>query len=482
VTEIRVDVNLEHPPALVWRGFTEAHLVTDWLPATRFMLRDNGTFTFHAGELAGLEDPIEGELVTVEPPHRLVMRWQATNLHTVVALTLTERDGGSHLALTQSGFLGPQGTMRRRVLRATYTSLFEGPLAATLARIAREEERPDPAAPPGQPPTAPRRNDGGPFNRLPRQPNAPSRSAPGLSSQTRSTAGPRPTTPVPGFAAAVMNARATGVAKVTGPAADGPGGPGDAPGPPSEPTVTVPAQPAASRPGEVRTARLGAAAAQRDSLVRRGWRRLASARDWSADRRSQAVATGAAVLLLLAMAAILIGKATALHPAKPPRTGGGSPGPVQVTVPAAPGQPSSSAAEPIVPATTRSQPAAQPASPAATPTGTTASAQLSAQYKTEDLTLTSYRVTITIANPTQTVAGDWSVEIVLPLLDLSIRNVEGAVTSRSGARVTFTPLDATRTVKPSTTVTLRFDVEGLGVRNEPFTCTIDGRNCARIPG
>ncbi|GAB3862979.1 hypothetical protein GCM10027610_108600 [Dactylosporangium cerinum] len=144
----------------MWRALTEAHLVTDWLPTTRFMVRDDGTFTFQASTLAGLEDPIEGEIVTTEAPHRLVMRWSGENLHTVVALTLDELPGdGTRLTLTQSGFLGPQGTMRRRVLRRTYQQLFEGPMVATLARQAADP----PAAPTvTDPPAVVRRNDGGP--------------------------------------------------------------------------------------------------------------------------------------------------------------------------------------------------------------------------------------------------------------------------------------------------------------------------------
>nr|BFE65306.1 hypothetical protein GCM10020063_098320 [Dactylosporangium thailandense] len=306
MTEIRVDADLEHPPAVVWRAFTEAQLVTDWLPTTRFMVRDDGTFTFQAPDLAGLEDPIEGQIVKIEAPHRLVMRWEGSNLHTVVAVTLHEREDGTRLTMTQSGFLGPQGTMRRRVLLTTYSTLFNGPLIATLARLAAA---PEPATPAPDPPTTPRRNDGGPFNRLPGQRNAPSRSAPGLSSRMRSTAGPRPTTSVPGFAAAVLTARATGIAQVT--------------------AATTAAAPTIADPAPTTFAgRIGPA-------VRAAWHRLAGARDWSADRRSQAVATSAAVLLLLALAAILIGKATALHPAGPPQTGGASEGPVQASMPAA---------------------------------------------------------------------------------------------------------------------------------------------------
>ncbi|MER7275559.1 SRPBCC domain-containing protein [Dactylosporangium sp. NPDC000244] len=453
MTEIRVDADLEHPPAVVWRAFTEAQIVTDWLPTTRFMVRDDGTFTFQAPDLAGLEDPIEGQIVNIEAPHRLVMRWEGSNLHTVVAVTLHEREGGTRLTMTQSGFLGPQGTMRRRVLLTTYNTLFSGPLTATLARLAAA---PEPATPAPDPPTTPRRNDGGPFNRLPGQRNAPSRSAPGLSSRMRSTAGPRPTTSVPGFAAAVLSARATGVAQVTTAA----------------PTIAAPtiADPAPSRPTTL-AGRIGAA-----------WHRLVGARDWSADRRSQAVATSAAVLLLLALAAILIGKATALHPAGPPQTGGASEGPVQASMPAAAVPPTRATPDAIVAAASRA-PSASP-TPSPTPSSLAAAAQLTAGYKTENLTLTSYRVTVTIANPATTTAtaDGWELTIQLPLLDLNVSNVSGAVMARSQGRISFTPVDATRTLKPGTTATVRFDVNGLGIRNEPFTCTIDHQTCSGIPG
>ncbi|GAA3202717.1 SRPBCC domain-containing protein [Dactylosporangium siamense] len=458
MTEIRVDVDLEHPPPAVWRALTEAHLVTDWLPTTRFMVRDDGTFTFQAGTLAGLEDPIEGEIVTTEAPHRLVMRWSGENLHTVVALTLDELPGdGTRLTLTQSGFLGPQGTMRRRVLRRTYQQLFEGPMAATLARQAADP----PAAPTvTDPPAAVRRNDGGPFNRLPRQLNSPSRSAPGLSSQVRSTAGPRPTTTMPGFAAAVLGARATGVAAVPAARVDD--------------SVT---------PGHQFTHRRGAFASSAFSAfsawVRRSWHRIVTARDWSADRRSQAVAAAAAILLLLAMIALLVGKATAPHPAKPPRTGGGVEGPAQATVPAAPAERSQRVA--VVPAT--SAPTGSPPAPATSaPSATTTGPQLTARTRTEDLTLTSYRVTVTIANPSTAPSTDWTVVIVLPLLDLTVRDVDGAVMSRTGLKVIFTPVDSTRTIRNGGSVTVRFEVEGLGVRNTPLDCTIDGRPCTQVSG
>ncbi|GAA2616046.1 hypothetical protein GCM10010399_53750 [Dactylosporangium fulvum] len=497
MTEIRVDVDLEHPPVLVWRALTTARLVTDWLPTSRFMVRDDGTFTFRAERLEGLEDPVEGEIVISDAPNRLVMRWVAENLHTVVALTIAELGSGSRLTMTQSGFLGPQGTMRRRVLLSTYSSLFEGPFKTALARAATEGEHGETGT------TTVWRNQGGPFSRLPRQANASSRPAPRLSSEARSTAGPRPTAALPGFAAAVLGAQAKGVAKVTPSDSDDEAtavaGPAQGlPAMRSEPEGALdtssgvssadPAPGGASSVGpasdglEVRSARVGLVA-RGGAAVRSGWTWLARSRDWSADRRSQAVAAAAAVLLLIAMVALLVGKATAPHPANPPQVGGGAAGPEQATMPGVPNADKSprSTSGPVVPATSHSLSPAAPSPGAVQPSTTPAPPQLTATYRSEDLQLTSYRVTITVANPGTAAADEWTVVVMLPILDLSVRNISGAAMTRTGLRLIFTPVDATRTVKPGGSVQVSFEVEGLGARNEPTTCTIDGRACTAVP-
>jgi hypothetical protein len=124
-----------------------------------------------------------------------------------------------------------------------------------------------------------------------------------------------------------------------------------------------------------------------------------------------------------------------------------------------------------------------PSAPASAPPSIVAAPpQLTAFYRTENLQLTSYRVTITINNPSTVPATGWTIVTVLSLLDLTVRNVTGAVMTRTDLRVIFTPVDSTRTVKPGGTVVVSFEVEGLGVRNEPFNCTVDGRPCTAIPG
>src|SRR5207245_4089301 len=103
---------------------------------------------------AGLTGPFEAEVIEEEPPSRLVMRWYAEDLHVRVNITIEPTPGGCRLTFVQRGFLGPKGTLRRRVLRGTYGRLFGERLPAYLDRapVPVGGDRSQPAA---------RRNDGG---------------------------------------------------------------------------------------------------------------------------------------------------------------------------------------------------------------------------------------------------------------------------------------------------------------------------------
>ena len=367
--------------------------------------------------LTGLEDPIEGEIVTVEAPHRLVMRWSRRE----------PAHRRRHDAATSARGRHPVRAYPERLPGAARDHAATGRCAGRTQHSSKARWRrrwPRSPRPAGRP-RRHRRHTASTQRRRPLQPAArasstsPSRSAPGLSSQVRSTAGPRPTTPMPD-SPPPSSAEGDRRRRRAGP-----------PHPKTSwrPRPSLPAT--APRTGGCR----GVFRVDTPKLARR----LVTARDWSADRRGQAVAAAAAILLLLAMIALLVGKVTAPHPAKPPRTGGGIEGPAQTTFPGAPVERSPGAA--IVPATsapTGSAPAPATSAPSAAATGP----QLTARARTEDLTLTSYRVTVTIANPSTAPSTDWTVVIVLPLLDLTVRDVDGAVMSRTGLKVIFTPVTA----------------------------------------
>jgi uncharacterized protein YndB with AHSA1/START domain len=459
VTEIRVDVDLAHPLERVWRTLTEARLVLGWLPTAHFMVTEDNRFTFRAADLDGLDEQVEGHIVTSERPHRLVMRWEAPNLHTLLSVTLQPTADGCRLSLAQRGFLGAHGTMRRRVLHRTYTELLNGPFRAALERLAAEEARE--AVVPSRPAEPARaRNDGRAFQRLPRQVPPRSASAPGLTSYVRVAAGPKHTATMPGLAAAVLSAASVA----------------------DRPVGVVPAGEVAKLTEAHQPGRAGRLARGAGRLVAAGWRRMCEV-PRSPERRSQAVAAGAAALLLLAMVALLVGRATEVQPPDPPQVGGAAPPPFQASLPApATARATSPAATGPTAATGSAAPSA--AAPSASGSATTRSAltpakpTLSASYETEEVRLSSYAGAITIHNPTGRTIQDWTIKITLPPLDLRVRDVEGATATTVHNEVTLTPVAATRELGVGASVKVRFQVDGLG---QPTACSIDGQPCEGIP-
>jgi uncharacterized protein YndB with AHSA1/START domain len=481
VTEIRVDVDLAHPPERVWRALTEAHLVTEWLSTSRFMVTEDRRFIFRATALKGLDDLIEGRVVTREPPHRLVMQWTSVNLHTTVTVTVHRVAAGARLTLVQQGFLGPHGAMRRRLLQRSYVELFEGPFTVTLDRLAVAVDAGSPAA---APVVDSKRNDGRAYERIPRQ--VRSASAPGLSSPVRGAAAAFASSDSGGTTSFDAPAVRSGARVVVSSRAAGASGGIVSPGfvgSSGVSSVGAAAGPSASGAVPVMAAvggRSGSVVARVGRLVKAGLRRLGPGPSWTEDRRSQTVAASTALLLLLAMAALLIGRATATRPADPPQVGGGIEDSIEATVPAQPGS-----IRHLSPAPTRGDSGATSPSPAGALTQTATSsplateAVLAATYKTEKTRVSGYEASITIRNTGGASASDWTVVITLPLLGLSVSTVTGAVVTQSGKRFTFTPVDATSTPALGEAVRFTFEVAGLG---HPDACTINGQPCAGVPG
>jgi uncharacterized protein YndB with AHSA1/START domain len=448
VTEIRVDVDLTHPPERVWRVLTEAHLILGWMPVTNFLLTEDRHFSFGV-HLEGLDEQVSGHVVSADKPYTLVMRWEAPNLHTLLSITLQAADGGCRLTLTQQGFLGAQGAMRRRVLQRTYVETLAGPFAQSLDRVAADDIASASRAQPVQTEKG-KRNGGRAFSRTPR-----SNSAPGLTSYVRVAAGPKQTGTMPGFAAAVLSAQAS--------------------------------QSDSSRPmGVVRVAEVAKLAepsprGRFKRAVRSAWIRGRALAVWAPERRSQAIAAGAALLLLLAMVALMVGHSTVGRSPHPPQVGGPAGDPYGALMPAPPQPlPSKALSSAGAPAPLRSSgAAAAPDAPTPPPSASmSVDASLRATFKTDKSRVSGYDASITIENSTTAPVAEWTVTVTLPLLDLRVRNVQGAVTTSNGKEITFTPVDATRTVDPGAQVQLKFQVDGVG---KPTACVIDGQPCGGIP-
>jgi uncharacterized protein YndB with AHSA1/START domain len=140
VTEIRAQVDLDHPVELVWRALTEPPLLARWFVEADIRPRVGAAFRLRApsGEaaLAGFDPTTLAEVTAVDPPRKLVMRWRSEQLQTLVTWDLEPVAGGCRLVVTQIGFLGVRGTERRAALKATYERLYGERLPAVLAELA----------------------------------------------------------------------------------------------------------------------------------------------------------------------------------------------------------------------------------------------------------------------------------------------------------------------------------------------------------
>lgn len=136
MTEIRISVQYQHRPELVWRALTDRKLISRWFMLTDLEPRAGSTFELLPETLPGFDGTVRGELVDVVEGRRLSMRWRGEQMHSRVTWELSETPGGARLLITQSGFLGVRGTARRRQLIATYRRLFGVRLAAVLDGLA----------------------------------------------------------------------------------------------------------------------------------------------------------------------------------------------------------------------------------------------------------------------------------------------------------------------------------------------------------
>ena len=87
------DVRLEHPVARVWDAIVDRDALAAWLMPNDFEPRVGHTFQFDGGPPRGL---IDAEVLELDPPHRIRLRWMIDDTPTTVTITL-RRDGDGTL-------------------------------------------------------------------------------------------------------------------------------------------------------------------------------------------------------------------------------------------------------------------------------------------------------------------------------------------------------------------------------------------------
>ena len=101
-----VERELPFPPEKVWRALTQPHLIEEWLMKNDFQPALGHRFQLR-GEWGGV---LDCEVLTIEPYKMLSYTWNyahenpAYDMQSVVTMTLTRTNIGTHLRMEQSGF------------------------------------------------------------------------------------------------------------------------------------------------------------------------------------------------------------------------------------------------------------------------------------------------------------------------------------------------------------------------------------------
>jgi uncharacterized protein YndB with AHSA1/START domain len=94
------DVHFPHPVERVWTALTDRAELAQWLMPNDFDARIGHSFRFEAGPPRGA---IEAEVLAVDPPTRLQLRWMLDGVATTVTFTLEADGDGTRLHLEHAG-------------------------------------------------------------------------------------------------------------------------------------------------------------------------------------------------------------------------------------------------------------------------------------------------------------------------------------------------------------------------------------------
>jgi uncharacterized protein YndB with AHSA1/START domain len=123
------EITYPHAPERVWRALTDAAELADWLMPSRGFAAVPGRRFAMSCEPFG---EIEAEVLEVDPPRRMSLRWSAVFGTTVVTFELAAAGTGTLLTMTHGGW-GAATAARDQFDSGWHAKLGEG-LRDVLAR------------------------------------------------------------------------------------------------------------------------------------------------------------------------------------------------------------------------------------------------------------------------------------------------------------------------------------------------------------
>ena len=140
MSEIYIATKLTHPAERVWRALTNRELLTRWLAGTKVSPLADSSFLLQLANLPGLGVPINVEVVELDPPRTLVMRWQQEQLQTLVTAELAPDPEGCQLIFRESPEAGDWQLEQRELREQSYQRVFTLQLPAALDWVAFREQ------------------------------------------------------------------------------------------------------------------------------------------------------------------------------------------------------------------------------------------------------------------------------------------------------------------------------------------------------
>jgi uncharacterized protein YndB with AHSA1/START domain len=457
VTEILIDADFGHPPERVWRALTDRAVLSQWFMQTDLEPYEGRRFRLVPDGLLGLAGPVEGELLEVSAPRRMVMLWRGEQLHSRVTWELVPLPDGCRLRMSHTGFVGVKGSLRRKELQRTYDRMLADRLPRVLDRLASGRAvRQEPDLAPLQ---------------AAQQPASGSASSPEPPAEPPPVRAVPPPVPLLGVSSLSDDDRAGLFAE------------------PAEPD-----KPDADAGTGSRRTRI--AAWLRTLPSHRGRQLLAAAAAVVLAVLTFAVISSLNVPTLVPPLGASPGDWPTVSPGGEPSNGAApaaspgaslAPGAQPTPLPATAGRPG----VPVIPGG-GAAPGATPTAPPGRPGGggpggggpggepggePPAQGEWAAAYRTVSSTDSGFSGELTVTNTGGLPARDWSVVVTLPA-GAGLQTVSGAKAAQSGSTVTFTA-SAKGKVPVGRSVTFGFQVRGDGATG-PTGCRVSGSACGGL--
>jgi uncharacterized protein YndB with AHSA1/START domain len=126
------DVTYPHPPEKVWAAITSSAQIAQWLMANDFAPEVGRRFQLRAKPVPGWSGVVDCEVLSMEPPRRMVWRWRSDWIDTTVAFELEPTAAGTKLRLVHDGFRGLKGHFVSWMMGGGWKGILREHLLAVL--------------------------------------------------------------------------------------------------------------------------------------------------------------------------------------------------------------------------------------------------------------------------------------------------------------------------------------------------------------